>query len=137
MVFLSIGRETPKPVNSVVHDRNNLRRLSKGPMRTYSYENILRAVGQVLDRAEARSFAIRDVESGLVVETFDDTGKRALTLNFDVADLAELVDRHMATSEIDALDAIDDASRYDLAYVEEESALKRLLKRRELIGAGL
>jgi hypothetical protein len=106
-------------------------------MRTYSYENILRAVGQVLDRAEARSFAIRDVESGLVVETFDDTGKRALTLNFDVADLAELVDRHMATSEIDALDAIDDASRYDLAYVEEESALKRLLKRRELIGAGL
>ena len=36
-------------------------------MKRYSYEGILRAVGQVLDEAEARSFAIEDVENGLVV----------------------------------------------------------------------
>jgi len=99
-------------------------------MRKYSYESILRAVGRVLDDAEARSFAIRDEENGLLVETFDGVGRRTLTLNFDVADLASLIDQHAPISET------EDSSRYDLAYVKEESTLRRILHRRELIGAG-
>lgn len=99
-------------------------------MRKYSYESILRAVGRVLDDAEARSFAIRDDEKGLLVETYDAAGKRALTLNFDVADLVKLIDEHVPAAER------DDTSRYDLAYVKEESSLQKLLNRRELIGAG-
>src|SRR5262249_6355361 len=38
-------------------------------MRKYSYESILRAVGQVLDEAEVRGFAIEDDEDGLMVRT--------------------------------------------------------------------
>jgi hypothetical protein len=99
-------------------------------MRKYSYESILSAVGRVLDTTEARSFAIRDEENGLLVETFDSIGKPGLTLNFDVADLASLIEAHAPVTET------DDTSRYDLAYVEEESTLRRLLNRRELVGAG-
>jgi hypothetical protein len=99
-------------------------------MRKYSYESILSAVGRVLDSAEARSFAIRDKENGLLVETFDSSGKPGLTLNFDVADLASLIDDNAPITET------DDSSHYDLTYVEEESTLRRLLNRRELVGAG-
>ena len=99
-------------------------------MRKYSYESILRAVGRVLDDAEARSFAIRDDEDGLLVETYDAVGKQALTLNFDVADLVKLIDEQVPAADT------DDTSRYDLAYMKEESSLKKLLKRQELIGAG-
>lgn len=99
-------------------------------MRKYSYESILRAVGRVLDDAEARSFAIRDEENGLLVETFDGVGKHALTLSFDVADLAKLIDDHVPPT------AADDNSRYDRAYVHEESSLQKLLNHHELIGAG-
>ena len=104
--------------------------VGKGPMRKYSYESILRAVGRVLDDAEARGFAIRDEENGLLVETFDGVGKPALTLNFDVADLAKLIDHEVPST------AADDDSHYDLAYVHEESSLQKLLNRHELIGAG-
>jgi hypothetical protein len=99
-------------------------------MRKYSYESILSAVGRVLDSAEARSFAIRDEENGLLVETFDSSGKPGLTLNFDVADLASLIDDNTPITET------DDSSRYDLTYAPEESTLRRLLNRRELVGAG-
>jgi hypothetical protein len=99
-------------------------------MRKYSYESILRAVGRVLDDAEARSFAIRDDEDGLLVETYDAVGKRALTLNFEVADLVKLIDEHAPAADT------DDTSRYDLAYVKDKSSLRELLNRRELIGAG-
>jgi hypothetical protein len=99
-------------------------------MRKYSYESILSAVGRVLDTAEARSFAIRDEENGLLVETFDSSGKPGLTLNFDVADLARLIDDYVPITDT------DDSSRYDLAYVKEESTLLRLLSRRELVSAG-
>jgi hypothetical protein len=99
-------------------------------MHKYSYESILSAVGRVLDTAEARSFAIRDEESGLMVETFDSSGKPGLTLNLDVADLASLIDASAPITET------DDSSRYDLAYVKEESTLLRLLSRRELVSAG-
>ncbi|MGO8948253.1 MAG: hypothetical protein ACLQUY_11450 [Ktedonobacterales bacterium] len=88
------------------------------------------AVGRVLDDAEAHSFAIRDGENSLLVETFDNLGRPDLALNFDVADLASLIELHAPITET------DDTSRYDLAYVEEESALRRLLKRRELVSAG-
>jgi hypothetical protein len=99
-------------------------------MRKYSYESILRAVGRVLDDAEARSFAIREEENGLLVETFDSVGQHALTLNLDVADLARLIDHHVPST------AVDDNSRFDLAYVHEESSLRKVLNRQELIGAG-
>jgi hypothetical protein len=100
-------------------------------MRKYSYESILSAVGRVLDSAEARSFAIRDEENGLLVETFDGSGKPDLTLAFDVADLASLLADSASTTET------DDSSHYDLTYAPEESTLRRLLNRRELVGAGL
>ena len=114
----------------MVHTEELVWRFGTRSMRKYSYESILSAVGRVLDDAKARSFAIRDAENGLLVETFDGMGKPELTLTFDVADLASLIELHASITET------DDTSRYDLAYVEEESALHRLLKQRELISAG-
>ncbi len=92
-------------------------------MRQYSYESILHAVGRVLDEAEARGFAIRDEENGLLVQTFDERGEPAYTFRLSLADLAELVDR-------------DEAPRYERSYAHDEGTLHQFLGRRELVGAG-
>lgn len=93
-------------------------------MRKYSYESILSAVGQVLDEAEVRSFAIRDGENGLRVETVGSSGE-PLVLNFDLADLVELVDMKQ-----------DNAPHYERSYGRDERTLEHFLERHELIGAG-
>ena len=95
-------------------------------MRKYSYESILRAVGRVLDEADARSFAIRDEESGLLVQTFDTDGKPELKLDFDLADLVELVDRKSHG---------DEAHAYKRGYAHDDDTLRHFLARHELVGA--
>ncbi|MBF6591036.1 MAG: hypothetical protein IVW57_11000 [Ktedonobacterales bacterium] len=60
-------------------------------MRKDSYESMLRAVGQVLDHAEAQSFTIRAMDDGLRVETFDGEGNPRYTFQFGVQDLVELL----------------------------------------------
>ncbi|MBF6592125.1 MAG: hypothetical protein IVW57_16570 [Ktedonobacterales bacterium] len=92
-------------------------------MREYSYEGILRAVGRVLDEAEAKGFAIRDEENGLLVQTFDERGEPQHTLTFGLGDLVELLDR-------------DEAPRYERRYTHDEGTLLQFLGRRELVGAG-
>ena len=92
-------------------------------MRQYSYEGILRAVGRVLDEAEAKGFAIRDEENGLLVQTFDDHGEPKYSFNLGLADLADLVDQDMAP-------------RYERSYAHDEGTLRQFLGRRELVGAG-
>ena len=92
-------------------------------MQKYSYEGILRAVGRVLDEAGAKGFAIRNEENGLLVQMFDVQGETGYTLNLDLADLAELVDR-------------DESPRYEHSYAHDEGTLRQFLGRRELVGAG-
>jgi hypothetical protein len=99
-------------------------------MRKYSYESILSAVGRVLDEADARSFAIRDEENGLLVQTFGDNGSPDLRLDFDLADLIELVERKSYGI---------DASTYERGYAHDnhhDDTLRHFLARRELVGAG-
>lgn len=96
-------------------------------MRKYSYESILSAVGRVLDEADARSFAIRDGENGLLVQTFDADGAPDLKLDFDLADLVELVER---TSPV------ADAATYKRGYAHDDDTLRHFLARHELVGAG-
>jgi len=95
-------------------------------MRTYSYESILRAVGRVLDEADARSFAIRDEENGLLVETFDSNGAPSVKLDFDLADLVELVDGHTRTK---------DEPAYRRGYAHDDDSLRHFLTRHALVGA--
>ena len=95
-------------------------------MGKYTYEGILRVVGQVLDEAEVKSFAIRDVEDGLLVETFDAEGQKALTLNFGLADLVELVDMKLGR---------DDLPRRESITKRDEGTLQEFLGRRELVSA--
>jgi hypothetical protein len=95
-------------------------------MKRYSYEGILRAVGQVLDEAEARSFSIEDVENGLVVRARRADGPD-LTINFELADLVELLEsRGLA----------EGTTRHERAY--NEGTLADFLARheRELVPAG-
>ncbi len=95
-------------------------------MKRYSYEGILRAVGQVLDEAEARSFAIEDVENGLVVRARGADGSPELTLNFDLADLVALLDER---------DLVEGGVRHERAY--NEGTLHDFLARHELVPAGV
>ena len=97
-------------------------------MSKYNYESILSAVGRVLDEAGARSFAIREHDSGLVVEASATADTQPLAFTFDVADLVELVERQSARD--------DDAPRYERTYAHDEGTLRHILKRRELVGAG-
>lgn len=96
-------------------------------MRKYSYESILSAVGRVLDEADARSFAIRDEENGLLVQTFGANGKPDLKLDFDLADLVELVEQRSRSH---------DNAEYSRGYAHDDETLRHFLARHELVGAG-
>lgn len=92
-------------------------------MQTETYARILGAVGQALDLAGARSFAVRESDSGLVLELVDARGER-ITQDLSVADLVDLVnwaERRSATPE------------RAIAH-RDEGMLSRLLERRELAG---
>jgi len=93
-------------------------------MKTYSYEAILRAVGQVLDAADVRSFAIHDDADGLVVQTRQADGTAMQTLRFGLADLVELLDRK---------DIVEAAPRRERTY--NEGTLSDFLARHELVAA--
>jgi hypothetical protein len=90
-------------------------------MRKYSYESLLRAVGRVLDQAEARRFTIRDSQDGLAVETFDDQDDPSLILSLDIPELAQLLDWADATAE---------QPHYERASASDEGTLHHFLERR-------
>lgn len=94
-------------------------------MRHESYENILRAVGRVLDAAEARSFAVRETETGLLVELTGETG--SVQYDLPLSDVSALMD-WQGTSNV--------APNYELARSADEGTLKSFLERhqRELVG---
>ena len=94
-------------------------------MRQDSYETILRAVGRVLDAAEARTFAVRETETGLLVELSSEMGSEWYDL--PLADVSALVDWQGPH---------DVAPNYDLARASNEGTLKSFLERhqRELAG---
>jgi hypothetical protein len=96
-------------------------------MQKYSCESILGAVGRVLDTTQVQRFAIRDSADGLIVETFDSAGAPQLTVNVDLADLANLVEQ---TSRMDA------APHYERSYGRDESTLTHFMQRQTLVGAG-
>lgn len=91
-------------------------------MRQYSYEGILRAVGRVLDEADAKGFAIHNEEGGLLVQTFNDQGEPKYSINLGLADVVRLVDE-------------DEAPHYERSYAHDEGTLRQFLSRRELVGA--
>lgn len=95
-------------------------------MPKYSYESILSAVGRVLDEAGVRSFAIRDEENGLLVHAIDADGKPNLKLDFDLADLVELVERSNRSGNTPA---------YERGYAHDDDTLRHFLARHELVGA--
>ncbi len=100
-------------------------------MRKYSYESILRAVGRVLDLAEAGSFAIRDTEDGLMLEAFDASQTPKVAVNLSIPELAQLLDW--------AAGAHEERPNYARASASDEGTLRHLLARsrgqRELVGA--
>lgn len=93
-------------------------------MKTYTYESILRAVGQVLDDADARGFSIHDDEDGLVVGMCDAAGQPDMTLRLTLADLVELLDRK---GIVDAQPHLE--RKYD------EGTLADFIARHELVGS--
>jgi hypothetical protein len=60
---------------------------------TFSYANILHAVGQVLDQIGVKSIAIHEEEDGLFVEGFNSDGQLQVQIRYDVASLYDLVSR--------------------------------------------
>jgi len=94
---------------------------------TFSYANILHAVGQVLDQVGVKSVAIHEEEDGLFVEGFNSEGQLLAQIRYDVASLYELVYR----SE-------DQTTGHSEAITEEtEGVLRRFLAEhsRVLVGA--
>lgn len=95
-------------------------------MRQESYETILRAVGRVLDAAEARTFAVRETDTGLLIELTGHMGNEQYHL--DLADVSTLLNWQGA-GEV--------APNYALARSSDEGTLKGFLERHqhELAGA--
>jgi len=91
-------------------------------MRQESYETILRAVGRVLDAAEARSFAVRETETGLLVELTGETGSAHYDL--PLSDVSALLDWQ---------DAGDVTPNYELARSADEGTLKGFLERHQRV----
>ena len=60
---------------------------------TFSYANILHAVGQVLDQIGVKSIAIHEEEDGLFVEGFNGEGQLQVKMRYDVASLYDLLCR--------------------------------------------
>jgi hypothetical protein len=91
-------------------------------MRQESYETILRAVGRVLDAAEARSFAVRETETGLLIELHGETGSERYELSLN--DVNVLLDWQGPDEA---------APNYELARASDEGTLKSFMERRELV----
>lgn len=97
-------------------------------MRQDSYETILRAVGRILDQAEAQRFSVTSSESGLVVEAVDASGEKNLSATLGIGELVQLVDWVHETSE---------TPHYERASAYDEGTLEHFLRQREgaLVGA--
>jgi len=93
-------------------------------MRTYSYENILRAVGQVLDDAHARDFVVREEDDGLSLEVTDGHGER-LSFDFTLGDLVKLTELKASKG---------DEPHYERSYAHDEDTLRHFLMRRDAVG---
>ncbi len=93
-----------------------------------SYESILRAVGRVLDLAEADRFAVRNTEDGLLLEAFDAQATPTVAVNLGIPDLAQLMEW--------ADEAHDARPDYTRAGASDEGTLRHLLAshQRELVG---
>ncbi len=91
---------------------------------TFTYANILHAVGQVLDQLGVKSFAIREEEDGLFVEGFDGEGELQVQGHYDIASLYDLVNSIENNVE-------------KISTVKDDGVLRRFLAthERELIGA--
>ncbi len=75
---------------------------------TFSYANILHAVGQVLDQIGVSSIAIHEEEDGLFVEGFNSDGQLQVQMRYDIASLYELVSRtegaeHTSPTEVNGV----------------------------------
>ena len=95
-------------------------------MRTGSYKGILGAVANVLELADARSFAVSEGDHGLTLEFVDGHGARH-TAELPVADLAELI----AWSESRAESANESAT----VDTHDEGTLHAFLERHSLVAA--
>ena len=96
-------------------------------MRTNSYASILGAVANVLELADARSFAVRDGQHGLSLDLVDGRGERH-AVDLSLADVAELV----AWSEARSADATE---RLSSADARDEGVLRAFLEHHALVGA--
>jgi hypothetical protein len=94
---------------------------------TFSYANILNAVGQVLDQVSVKSIAIHEEDDGLFVEGFNSNGQLQLQLHYDIAGLYDLLSQTESQVE----------ESNERRTVENEGTLRRFLTEhnRELIGA--
>lgn len=94
---------------------------------TFSYANILHAVGQVLDQIGVKSIAIHEEDDGLFVEGFNSEGQLQAQIRYDVASLYELVYRSEDQK----------AGHGEVITEETEGVLRRFLVEhsRELVGA--
>ena len=91
---------------------------------TFTYANILHAVGQVLDQLGVKSFAIHEEEDGLFIEGFDSEGQLQVQGHYDIASLYDLV--NSIENNVEKISAVKD-----------DGVLRRFLAthERELIGA--
>jgi hypothetical protein len=99
----------------------------KDAMRQDSYETILRAVGRILDQAEAQRFSVTSSEHGLVVEAFDASGERSLGDTLTIGELVQLTDW---------VDATGETPRYERASASDEGTLEHFLRQRQGALAG-
>jgi hypothetical protein len=90
---------------------------------TFSYANILQAVGQVLDQIGVKSIAIHEEGDGLFVEGFNSEGQLQVQARYDIASLYDLLNQQAAQVETQEMAQTGDTLRRFLTDHSREVAL--------------
>jgi len=94
---------------------------------TFSYANILQAIGQVLDQIGVKSIAIHEEEDGLFVEGFSSDGQLQVQARYDIASLYEFLNRQaeQVATDANASQTTDTLNRFLADYSRELVGVRR------------
>ncbi len=91
----------------------------------FTYESVLRAIGQDIDRKEVVRFTIRETETGIAIDGFDRHTAAPVSIDYTLSDISQIV----SENEI----ALSDTS-IDQSTIEAHT-LKEFLAKHQVLAA--
>ncbi len=89
----------------------------------FTYESVLRAIGQDIDHKEVVRFTIRETDSGIAIDGFDRHTSAPVSIDYTLSDIAQLV----SENEIEVSDSSIDQSTIEAHTLKEFLAKHQVL----------